>query len=81
MDTNITDSQAVAADLRVLAAQLDELQASLGVDDHEGLPPRREPAGRCSAGSCSSACSLWLAVPAIATIWLGWRWSRAARGG
>lgn len=80
MDTNITDSEAVAADLRVLAAQLDELQASLGVDDDEGQAPSESPSSLPvdAARFVLVGLLLWLAVPAIASIWIGWRWSRAA---
>lgn len=79
MDTNITDSQSVAADLRVLAAQLDELQASLGVDDEPPTPtesPSSLPVD--AARFVLVGLLLWLAIPAIASIWVGWRWSRAA---
>ena len=80
MDTNISDSQAVAADLRVLATQLDELQASLGVEDHEGPTPTASPTSLPvdAARFVLVGLLLWLAVPAIASIWVGWRWTRAA---
>jgi hypothetical protein len=77
MDTNITDSAAVAADLRTLADQLSTLDASLGASP-DGTAP--------SAGSVSLPIDLaklvlvglllWLAVPAIAALWIGWRWYR-----
>jgi hypothetical protein len=77
MATNIEDSSAVAADLRVLAAQLGELEASLG-----GAP------GAAGASLPVDAARfvlvgllLWLAVPAIASIVVGWRWSRPAPEG
>ena len=51
MDTNVTDSADVAADLSVLAAQLGELEASLGGGGHEGEGPgaggrQHRPPGR-----------------------------------
>lgn len=82
MDTNITDSAAVAADLRTLADQLSTLNASLGASP-DGTTP--------SAGSASLPIGLaklvliglllWLAVPAVAALWIGWRWYRPARHG
>ncbi len=82
MDTNIADSADVAADLSVLAAQLGELEASLGGGGHEGEGPAPADA---SIGLPVDAARfvlvgllLWLAVPAIASVCLGWRWSRAA---
>ncbi len=80
MDTNIADSESVAADLRVLAAQLDELQASMGVDDHESPTTAASDASLPvdAARFVLMGLLLWLAIPAIASIWIGWRWSRAA---
>ena len=76
---NVADAQAVAADLRTLAAQLDRLEASLG-----GSGP--------GASGASTASDLhlpivaaeivvlgllgWMAIPAIAACWLGWRLTR-----
>ena len=77
MDTNIEDSAAVAAELRVLASQLAELEASLDADDEA-------PVGSGTSLPVDAArfvlvgLLLWLAVPAIASTWIGWRWSRAA---
>lgn len=92
MATNVTDSQDVAADMRVLAAQLAELDASLGGDRPETEGPQASPGA--SPGTSSNATNaslpidaarfvlvgllLWLAIPAVCSIWLGWRWSRAA---
>ena len=80
MDTNITDSAAVAADLRTLANQLDELESSLGAAGASGTQ---------SAASASLPIDiaklvligllLWFAVPAIAALWIGWRWYRPTR--
>jgi hypothetical protein len=74
MSTNVADSQAVASDLRLLANQLDRLEASLAA-----------PAG--STGASASlpidaarivlvGLLLWLAVPAVASTWVGWRLAR-----
>jgi hypothetical protein len=81
MDTNITDSESVAADLRILAAQIAELEASLGGEDsHEGPAPTASDASLPvdAARFVLMGLLLWLAVPAIAAIWIGSRWSRAA---
>ena len=83
MATNVTDSDAVAADLRVLASQLEELEASLD-PGHEGEGGGGTPpvAGAslpvAGAGFVLVGLLLWLAIPAIAAIWLGWRLSRPA---
>ena len=70
MEANITDSAAVAADLRVLAAQLEELEASLG-GGREGETPKRLPPRSRSMplGSCWWACCC------------GWRFRRSPRSG
>ena len=75
MSTNIADSDAVATDLRVLAAQLDRLEASLA-----------PPPGTGAVASATLPLDLarivlvglllWLAVPALASIWIGWRLAR-----
>ena len=73
MEANITDSAAVAADLRVLAAQLEELEASLG-GGREGETPEASAASLPvdAARFVLVGLLLWLAVPAVAAIWLGW---------
>jgi hypothetical protein len=73
LGTNIDDSRAVAADLRALVTQLDALESSLG--GSSGTP--------AAAGTASLPIGVawivlfgllaWLAVPAVASIWLGWR--------
>jgi hypothetical protein len=80
MDANITDSESVAADLRVLAAQIAELEASLCGEDHENPTPTASDASLPvdAARFVLMGLLLWLAIPAIASIWIGWRWSRAA---
>jgi hypothetical protein len=93
MESNIGDSTAVAADLRVLAGQLAVLEASLGAASPAPgasvAPGSSPPAGGPGLAPTSSALPIaaarfvlmgllaWLAVPAIASIWIGWRWSRA----
>lgn len=84
MATNVTDSAAVAANLRVLAGQLDDLEASLGGPGHEGESGGGTPPAASDATLPIDAARfvlvgllLWMAVPAVASIWLGWRWSRA----
>ena len=84
MGTNIADSQAVAADLRTLADQLETLQASLGGNP---VTPGGDPAGSASLPVDAARLTLmgllaWLAIPALASIWLGWRllrWPAQAR--
>jgi hypothetical protein len=85
MDTNITDSEAVAADLAVVVEQLDALEASLGGGGtQEGLPPTTPSATDGlpidAARFVLAGLLLWLAIPAVASVWIGWRWSRAAPG-
>jgi hypothetical protein len=81
MATNVTDSAAVAADLRVLAGQLEDLEASLGGSGDGGTAtPAADDASLPIDAARFVLVGLlaWLAVPAVASIWLGWRWSRAA---
>jgi hypothetical protein len=69
--TNVADTAAVAADLRTLAAQLDELESSLVTSDAGGL-------GSATAALNAARIVLvgliaWLAIPAVLATWLGWR--------
>ena len=74
--TNITDSAAVAADMRALADQLDTLEASLGAEPGSAASSASSlPIG--VAGVVLAGLLIWLAVPALASIWLGWRLTRA----
>jgi hypothetical protein len=73
LGTNIDDSRAVAADLRALVTQLDALESSLG-----GSADAPAAAGTASlpigvAWIVLFGLLAWLAVPAVASIWLGWR--------
>lgn len=79
MATNVTDSQAVAANLRVLAGQLQELETSLGANPDTGTPAADASLPIDAARFVLVGLLLWLAIPALASVWLGWRWSRAAR--
>jgi hypothetical protein len=72
---NVADSTAVAVDLRNLADRLRQLETSTGVSGR----------GKADAGSSLpiGAARLvllgllaWLAIPAIVSIWLGWRLAR-----
>ena len=71
--TNVADSQAVAADLHSLADRLSkleaELQASGAVTTSSGPPI-------LAAELLVLALLAWLSVPAIASLWLGWRLRR-----
>lgn len=87
MDTNIADSAAVAADLRALADQLRTLEQSVGGQASPapgasaspgGVPATPSSLPITAAGFVLMGLLLWLAVPAVASIWLGWRWSRPA---
>ncbi|HEX3264448.1 MAG TPA: hypothetical protein VHR16_02160 [Candidatus Limnocylindrales bacterium] len=79
MDTNITDSAAVAADLRTLADQLAELETSLGAPP-EGSPGAGNPTLPVDlAKLVLVGLLLWFAVPALVSIWIGWRWYRPSR--
>ena len=76
--TNVTDTAAVAADLRTLATRLDALETSLGGTDGGGL-------GDATAALNAARIVLlgllaWLAVPAVLCTWLGWRLSRRLTG-
>jgi len=71
MTTNITDSQAVAADLLALSEQLDRLEASLA---GPGTAPGADPSLPLDIARLVLLGMLaWLAMPALASIWLGGR--------
>lgn len=72
---NVADSEAVAADLRALALQLDRLETSLGgasTGDATNLPI-------ATARIVLLGLLAWMAVPALASCWLGWRLARRPR--
>lgn len=77
---NVTNSDAVAGDLRALAAQLDELGAGLGID---GGPGGAAPTGPSlpilGAVLLVAGLLVWLAIPAAICTWLGWRLLRRGR--
>lgn len=71
MSTNIADSQAVAADLLALSQQLDRLEASvIGTGSSAAADPGLPLA---LARIVLLGLLLWLAVPALVSIWLGGR--------
>jgi hypothetical protein len=70
LQTNVSDSDAVAADLRALSDQLAELESSIAPD------------GKTATGTGLPIAAVllllfgllvWLAVPAVVSTWLGWR--------
>jgi hypothetical protein len=69
--TNVTDATAVAADLRALAAQLQQLGTSLGASDGTTLGGAAVAVN--TARILLVGVLLWLAVPAVVCTWLGWR--------
>jgi hypothetical protein len=75
LEANVTDSAAVATDLRALARQLDSLEASLGGDEGAGTSATSSlPID--AARIVLAGLLVWLAIPAIGSIWLGWRLAR-----
>ena len=78
MTTNIADSQAVAADLLALSEQLDRLEASLAETGTPGGADASLPLN--VARLVLLGMLAWLAVPALASIWLGGRLIGRGRG-
>jgi hypothetical protein len=78
MTTNIADSQAVAADLLALSVQLDRLEASLGEPGTPGGTDASLPLN--IARLVLLGMLAWLAMPALASIWLGGRLIRSRSG-
>ncbi len=77
MTTNIADSQAVAADMLALSEQLDRLEASLA---ETGTPSGADASLPLNIARLVLLGMLaWLAVPALASIWLGGRLIRRGR--
>jgi hypothetical protein len=80
LDANVADSQATAARFRELGDQLDRLRLEL---EASGAGSDGASSGLQGLGTQVAILSfvlvallLWLAVPAIAAIWVGWRWWR-----
>jgi hypothetical protein len=72
---NVVDSQAVATDLRTLAAQLDRLEAGFGTTGGAaGASGMHLPI--LAAEIVVLGLLGWMAVPALASCWLGWRLAR-----
>lgn len=79
IQTNVADSQAVAADMRALADRLDRLRVSVG--DATTTPGTRESSTPPAFGLARLVLIgllAWLAVPAIGSLWLGWRFTRVS---
>jgi hypothetical protein len=83
MRTNVTDSEAVATDLRSLADQLDRLRASLGDTEVTGGAANAGPPSTSLPVNAARLVLLgmlaWFAIPAIVSLWLGWRLLRVRR--
>lgn len=80
MQTNVADSEAVAADLRALADRLDRLRTGLG--DPAGATEGAPPSARTTLGIAQLVLVgllAWLAVPALGSLWLGWRFARLGK--
>lgn len=73
MRTNASDAASVGADLNALAAQLETLAASLDVSSPSGPGSSNIGAQLGLARLVIVGLLAWLAVPAIASTWLGWR--------
>jgi hypothetical protein len=82
LGANIQDSATVAANLRVLADQLEILEASLGAPPATPSSPAQGAATLPLdlARLIVAGLLLWLAIPAVASIWLGSRFLRARTG-
>lgn len=74
MATNITDSQAVAGQLELLATQLEELEASLA---NIATPSAGSDLPLTAATIVLLGLLAWFAIFALASIWLGGRLIRA----
>ena len=76
LDSNMADSLAVQADLGRLADQLDALRRELGASTAGGSTGSPAGAAIGLARFVLIGLLAWLAVPAVAALWLGRRWSR-----
>jgi hypothetical protein len=75
MQTNISDSRSVASDLQSLADELGQLEATLGPEQTATSSLPIDAARLVLIGLLT-----WLAVPAIASLWVGARLVRRSRG-
>jgi len=80
LDANVADSEATAARFRELGGQLDRLRLEL---EASGAASTAQSGGLQGLGTQVAILSVvllallvWLAVPAMAAIWVGWRWWR-----
>ena len=79
LNTNRADSLAVAADLRSLADQLARLESSLQPAAAQRAPNATVPL--LLIRLVVLGLLAWLAVPAVASTWIGWRLVRRYRSG
>jgi hypothetical protein len=75
LNTNVADSQAVSADLHSLADRLGELETQL---QPSGNAPDASGPSILAVELLVLALLVWLSVPAVASLWLGWRLTRGA---
>jgi hypothetical protein len=77
MQANVRDSTTVANDLRSLSVELDQLQSTLGAGPTDAGSALPGPSVAIEAARLVLIGLLaWMAVPAIASLWLGWRLRR-----
>lgn len=74
--SNIADAVAVAADLRSLSEQLDRLETSLGGSTTGAASDASASLPIAAARFVLLGLLAWIAVPALACLWLGWRLAR-----
>jgi hypothetical protein len=79
---NVTDSETAASDLGALADEVAALHAELAAS----VPATADGAGALATSIAAlrlllAALLIWLAVPAVAALWIGWRWWRAGSSG
>ena len=79
MRTNVADSSAVAAELRALAGRLDALGHSGATNTTDDEPVAAIAGQLTIARLVLLGLPAWLAVPAIASTWIGWRLLRGSQ--
>ncbi|HEY8238006.1 MAG TPA: hypothetical protein VIF63_01110 [Candidatus Limnocylindrales bacterium] len=80
MGTNVSDSQAVASDLRALATRLQTLRAGLGVSSGTDTSSGTGSLQIDTARLVLLGLLAWLAVPALVSLWFGARLLRVRPG-
>ena len=78
LDGNVSDSDAAAARLHELGAELATLRTELASGGTGGAANAATQVAILQA--VLLALLLWLAIPAVASAWLGWRWRSRAGG-